>query len=106
MRAVRRRTGCRLVDELTRRQGDELTRGKGHREKKEIPYGLVHYPAVPNSIEKDNVSDACMAREQHKHGSRATLAILTGVAGNTRGLCLPNPWALQAKPDGIACKTR
>ena len=46
------------------------------------------------------------AREKHLYGSRATLAILTGVAGNTRGLCLPNPWALQAKPDGIACKTR
>ena len=52
------------------------------------------------------MSHTCMARERHKHGSRAVQAILTGVAGNTRGLCLPNPWALQAKPDGIACKTR
>ena len=52
------------------------------------------------------MSDTSTAREKHLYGSRATLAILAGVAGNTRGLCLPNPWALQAKPDGIACKTR
>ena len=52
------------------------------------------------------MSDTSTAREKHLYGSRATLAILAGVTGNTRGLCLPNPWALQAKPDGIACKTR
>ena len=52
------------------------------------------------------VSGACTARERHKHGSRATLAILVGVASNTHGLYLPNPWTLQTKPDRIACKTR
>ena len=46
------------------------------------------------------------ARERHKHGSRAVQAILMGVAGNTRGLCLPNPRTLQVKPDSIVCKTR
>ena len=52
------------------------------------------------------MSDTSTAREKHLYGSRATLAILTGVAGDTRGLYLPNPWALQAKPDEIVCKTR
>ena len=52
------------------------------------------------------MSDTSTAREPHLYGSRTTLAILVGVAGNTRGLYLPNPWALQAKPDRNACKTR
>ena len=60
-----------------------MTRGEGHREKKEIPYGLVHYPAVSNSIKKEMLarfmSDTSTAREKHLYGSRATLAILTGI---------------------------